>query len=165
VTLLALILSILIGTGCLAWGYAQVGLSYLDPWILVFGALWIVAAWRRWTWFSYLGLVFSFLAAALGLWFLDFPPGWMFAGAICGLVAWDLAYFQFRQRFAANEAERRAVEARHLLRVAVVGLFGFALASIAMAVKFQFNFEWAVVLAIVAALGLTQILSWFRKRG
>jgi hypothetical protein len=111
-----------------------------------------------------LGLAFNFLAAALGLWFLNFPPGWMFAGAICGLLAWDLTYFRYRQRFAASDAERRAVETRHLLRIAVVALLGFALASLAMVAKLQFNFEWAALLTVVAALGLIQIIGWFRKR-
>lgn len=164
-TVLALLISILVGTGSLAWGYAQVGLMQPERWILAFGACWILAVWRRWRWFAHVGLTFSFLAAALGLWFLNFPPGWMFAGAVCGLLAWDLTYFQYRQRFAASDAERRAVEARHLLRVAVVALLGFALASLAMVAKLQFHFEWAVLLAAVAALGLIQIIGWFRKRG
>lgn len=163
-TALALVLSIVVGTVSLAWGYAQVGLPQLARWIAAFGAIWLVAAWRRWRWFAYLGITFNFLAAALGLWFLNFPPGWMFAGAICGLLAWDLTYFQYRQRFAGSDEERRTVEARHLLRIAFLALLGFGLASLAMAAKLQFNFEWAALLAVVAAVGLAQIISWFRNR-
>jgi hypothetical protein len=164
VTGAALILCILIGTGVLSWGYAQVGLQYLARWIIVFGGVWLIAAWRRWRWFAYVGLTFYFLAAALGLWFLNFSPGWMFAGAICGLLAWDLTSFQFRQRFAASDEERRLVEGRHLLRISVLALLGFGLASLAMVAKLQFNFEWAVVLMLVTALGLIQIIGWFRNR-
>ncbi len=162
-TVLALVLSILIGTASLAWGYAQVGLIQLARWIVFFGAAWLVATWQRWRWFSYIGVTFSFLAAALGLWFLNFAPGWMFAGAIGGLLAWDLTDFRYRLRFAANEAERHAVEARHLMRSALLALLGFGLASIAMVVRLEFNFEWAVVLALVAVLGLLQLASWFRR--
>ncbi len=164
-TLLALLFSIVLGTGSLAWGYAQVGLPQFGRWILIFGAVWLVTVWQRWRWFAHIGLAFYFLAAALGLWFLNFPPGWMFAGAIGALLAWDLTYFRYRQRFSASDEERRAIETRHLVRVAAVSLLGFALASLAMAVKLQFNFQWAVLLAIVGALGITQIISWFRKRG
>jgi hypothetical protein len=76
-----------IGGISLAWGYAQVGLSQFARWIIVFSAFWLLAAWRRWRWFAYVGITVNFLAAALGLWFLDFPPGWMF-GRICrsGLI-------------------------------------------------------------------------------
>ncbi len=162
-TVLALILSIVIGAASLAWGYAQVGLIQLARWILVFGAAWLVATWQRWRWFAHIGLTFNFLAAALGLWFLNFAPGWMFAGAIAGLLAWDLTDFRYRLRFAANDAERRSAEAHHLTRSAVLALVGFGLASLAMAVKLEFNFEWAVVLAVVAVLGLLQLAGWFRR--
>ena len=86
-----------------------------------------------------MGLTVYFLAAALGLWFLDFPPGWMFAGAIFGLLAWDLTYFRYRQIFAANDAERRSVELRHMLGLAVVTILGIALSSLAMLVHVQFT--------------------------
>lgn len=163
-TVLALLLSIVIGTASLAWGYAQVGLPLLARWIIAFGAVWLVAVWKRWFWFAYLGIAFDFLAAALGLWFLNFPPGWMLGGAICGLLAWDLTYFRYRQRFAASDEERRRVESRHLLRVSFLALLGFFLASVAMVLKLEFNFEWAALLAVVSAAGLMQIIGWFRKR-
>jgi hypothetical protein len=165
VTLFGLLLSIVIGTGSLAWGYLQVGLPQFARWIVLFGAVWMIAIWQRWRWFATIGLVFNFLVAALGLWFLDFPPGWMFAGAIGGLLAWDLTYFRYRQRYVSSEEERHAMEGRHLVRVAVLALLGFLFASLAMAVKLEFNFEWALLLAVVAILGITQLVRWFRKRG
>lgn len=164
-TVAALLISILVGVASLAWGYAQVGLSQLARWILVFGGCWIVAVWRGWRWFAHVGLAVSFLAAALGLWFLNFAPGWMLAGAICGLLAWDLTDFRYRQRFAASEQERRVVARRHLSRVAFLAAVGFGLASLAMAVKLEFSFEWAALLALVAGLGLAQMISWFRRHG
>jgi hypothetical protein len=163
-TLLALLLSILMGTGSLAWGYNQVGLSQFAHWILLFGLVWLFTVWQRWLWFSYVGLSFNFLMAALGLWFLNLPPGWMFAGAIGGLLAWDLTYFRYRERFAESDDERRAVEHRHLTLVSFLALLGFGLANVTMVIKFQFNFEWAILSAIVAALGITQLVAWFRKR-
>ena len=152
------------GIGSLAWGYLQVGLPVFARWILYFGAVWLIAVWRRWTWFAAIGLIFNFLVAAAGLWFLNFPPGWMLAGAIGGLLAWDLTYFRYRQRFVASDEERLAMEGRHLVRVSVLALLGFLLASLAMAFKLQFNFEWALLLAVVAILGITQLVTWFRKR-
>ncbi len=164
-TLFALIFSIVMGQGSLAWGYAQVGLPQFSRWILVFGVVWLFAVWQRWQWFSYIGMFFSFATAALGLWMLNFPPGWMFAGAIGGLLAWDLTYFLQRLRFAASDEERRAFETRHLVRVSFLALIGFSIASVAMILKLQFSFEWALLMAIITALGLTQIVNWLRKRG
>lgn len=155
----------MMGTGSLAWGYAQVGLPYLARWIILFGAVWLVAVWQRWRWFAYVGLTFNFLAAALGLWFLNFPPGWMFAGAIGGLLAWDLTSFLYRLRFSASDEERHVVETRHLRRISLLAMIGFGLASLAMIVKLRFNFEWALLLAVVAVLGIAQLVTWFRKRG
>jgi hypothetical protein len=133
--------------------------------VLVFGAVWLVAVWQRWRWFAYVGLAAFFLAAALGLWFLNFPPGWMFAGAILALLAWDLTHFRYRQRFAASDAERRGVELRHLLRISLLGILGFGLASLAMMMKLQFSFAWIAFMTLAVTLGLTQIIRWFRNRG
>ena len=152
------------GIGSLAWGYSRVGLPQFAHWIIFFGLVWLFAIWQRWQWFAYVGMTFNFLAAALGLWFLNFPPGWMFAGAIGGLLAWDLTYFRHRLRFAGSDAETRGMEKRHLVIVSFLALLGFGLANFAMALKFQFNFEWALFSAVVAALGITQLITWFRKR-
>jgi hypothetical protein len=164
VTTLTLFASIVIGASSLAWGYGQVGLGQLVRWILIFEGFWLLAAWRRWRWFSYLGIAFNLIVAAIGLWFLNFAPGWMFAGAICGLVAWDLTYFQLRLRFAASDEERRHAELRHLQRISALALLGFVLSSLAMAVKLQFNFDWAALMVLVTALCLMQIIRWFRLK-
>lgn len=163
-TLFALIFSIVLGISSLAWGYQQVGLSEFTRWIILFGAIWLFAVWQRWRWFSYVGLTFNLFVAAVGLWGLNFMPGWMFAGAIGGLIAWDLTDFRYRLRFAASDNERRIVETRHLVRISLLAILGFGLASVAMILKLQFNFEWTVLLVIVSALGITQIITWFRRR-
>jgi hypothetical protein len=164
VTFAALLGSILLGGASLAWGFIGMGLPEPARWIGVFALVWLLAVWQRWGWFAYLGMAAYFAAAALGLWFLDFPPGWMFAGAIFGLVAWDLTSFRYRQRFAANDAERRTVELRHMLGISLVAILGFALSSLAMMLQFRFTFDWAVFLVIVLGLGVSQIFRWFRNR-
>ncbi len=163
-TLFALLFSILMGVGSLAWGYAQIGLPQFARWIVAFGAVWLIAIWQRWRWFAYIGLLFNFLAAALGLWLLNFPPGWMFAGAIGGLMAWDLTDFSNRLRFVAFDDEWRRFEMRHLVRISMLAMLGFGLASLAMLIKFQFNFDWALLLAIVAAFDIVQLVAWLRLR-
>ena len=163
-TLLALLSSITLGTASLVWGYVGVGLPLLARWIALIGAAWLLAAWRRWRWFAYVGLATYFMAAALGLWFLNFPPGWMFGGAICALLAWDLTFFQYRQIFAGSDVERRSVERGHLMRISLLAIFGFALASLAMLLRLQFGFDWIVLMALVIALGISQVIRWFQAR-
>ena len=163
-TTLALLVSIALGTASLVWGYIGVGLPQIARGIAVIGVFWLLAAWRHWRWFSYVGLAVYFLAAALGLWFLNFPPGWMFGGAILALFAWDLTHFQHRQIYAANDAERRAVEVRHLLRLSLLAILGFALASVAMILQFRFTFDWIAFITVIVMLGVAQILRWFRRR-
>jgi hypothetical protein len=165
VTVVALVASIVLGAASLAWGFVGMGLVDVARWMLVFAGVWLLAVWQRWRWFSYIGLAVYFAAAALGLWFLDFPPGWMFGGAILGLLAWDLTSFRYRQQFAANEAERRIVELRHMLSLSLLTILGFALATLAMLLQVRFSFDWAVFLVIILALGISQIFRWFGNRG
>ena len=163
-TLFALLFSIVLGIGSLAFGYHLAGFTLFARWIIYFGILWLIAVWQRWRWFAYIGIAFNLLAAALGLWLLNFSPGWMFAGVIGGVLALDLTDFRYLLRFSATDEERRAGEVRHLRRISLLALVGFGLASLAMIVKIQFSFEWALLSAIIAAFAITQLVVWFRKR-
>ena len=164
-TLFALIFSILFGIGSLAFGYYLSGFAPFVHWIIFFGALWLVVVWQRWNWFAYIGVVFNLFVAALGLWLFNFSPGWMFAGAIGGLLAFDLTHFQDRVRFITPNQERPGLEARHLLRISLLAILGMILASLAMLIKKQFAFEWIVLLMIVGVFGIIQFVVWFRRRG
>lgn len=161
-TLFALLFSILFGIGSLAFSYHLAGFTPFVRWIVFFGALWLIAIWQRWRWFAYIGIVFNMLIAALGLWLFNFPPGWMFAGAIGGLLAFDLTYFWDQIRFVNSDEERRGLERGHLLRITCLTILGMALASLAMLVKLQFTFDWALLLAIVAAFDIVQLV-WLRQ--
>lgn len=163
-TRVALVACILLGGLSLAWGYRGRGLTPLSVWIAAGAVFWLIAVWRRWRWFSYVGVTLYFIAAALGLWFLNFPPGWMFGGAVMGLLAWDLVHFGDRLRFAADSEERRRIELRHLVRVAVLGILGLTFSSLAMILQLQLTFDWIVFMAIVVAIGLSQVIRWFRTR-
>lgn len=163
-TLTALLLAIAAAGSSLTWGFAHAGLAELVRWPMIIAVLWAVAAWRKWHWFAHLGLAIDVLLGALGLWFLDLAPGWMFAGVTCALLAWDLMFFRQRQSFAASHEERRRVERRHLFRIAFLSLLGFGLSSLAMALRLQFNFDWAIFMVVVSGIALIEIIHWFRTR-
>ncbi len=161
-TYLAQFISIIVGVSSLAWAFDSHGLAAPARWLLYFGLGWLLAAWRRWIWFSALGLFVVVAAAVLGLW-IGLPFGWIIAGALGGLFAWDLADFARRLQQAAPDDDRSGMERRHLTRITLAALAGLGLASIAMAVRLEFTFEWAVLLAVVTALSLLQLVSWLRK--
>lgn len=160
-TLFALLSSILICSASLAWGFAVRGFTSFSTWILILGAGWLFAIWQEWKWYSSIALSLSTIIAAFGLWF-GFTPGWMFAGGIFALFAWDMTDFRQRLRGMADDDDTRGIERRHLLRISLLALIGLLLASITMLVRVQFTFEWGVLLVIVTLLGLGQLVSWLK---
>jgi hypothetical protein len=162
-TVPALILAILLGTGSLGFGYAEAGFSSFARWIVIFGLAWLLAVWRGWRWFSSVGLFACVFVAAFGLWF-DFSTGWMTAGAVFALFAWDMTEFRHRLRFLALDDDLRGMERRHIARVSLVILAGLILITIALLLQFRFTFEWGVLLVIVILIGMTQLVNWFKQQ-
>lgn len=162
-TVIALVSSIIISIGSLAWGYAGAGFDIFVRWILIFGTIWLFTLWQGWDWFSSLGLFFVILFSAFGLWF-GFTPGWLFSSAIFALFAWDMTDFRRRMRSIAADDDSRGLERRHIARVSLLSLAGLTLASITMLVRVQFTFEWGALLVLIILLGLGQLVGWFRRQ-
>jgi len=148
--------------GTLVWGYAGVGLQVAARWLLVIGALWLLAHWQHWYWVGSLGLLAFVAAAAVGLW-IGLSPGLMVIGATGGLIGWDLAAFMRRMRLASPRDDLRGLEMRHLARVGIVAALGGAIAAISVFVKVRIPFELAVLLALVGTLGLTRLAFWLQR--
>jgi hypothetical protein len=158
----AFVVSVLMGIGSLAYAYSSTGFDQLVRGLLVLGTLWLFAGWKRWTWFSVIAILLTVALAGFGLW-IELSPGWMIAGALGGLLAWDLSDFMRRLRYAHISDDKRALERRHLIRVTIVALIGMSLASIAMLVRLEFTLEWMMLLALVGVLGVTQLVAWLRR--
>jgi len=161
-TLIALLFSIVICSTSFAWGFAERGFTSFSIWILIFGAGWLFTLWQGWKWYSSFALLMATIVAAFGL-SLGFAPGWMFAGAIFALFAWDMTYFRQRLHLMARGDDTRGIERRHLLRITLLTLAGLFLASITMFVRVQFTFEWGALLVIVILLGLGQLVGWLKR--
>ena len=161
-TLTALISSIVICSISLAYGFALRGFTSFAIWILIFGVGWLIAVWQEWKWYTPVALFLATVAAAFGLWF-GFIPGWMFAGGIFALFAWDMSDFRQRLRLIAKDDDTRGIERRHLLRISLLAMLGLFLASITMLVNVQFTFEWKALLVIVILLGLGQLVGWLKR--
>jgi len=162
-TLVAFFLGVILGTGSLAYGYAQAGYAAPTRWIVLMGIVWLLAHWRRLYWFSSVALFLAIFAAAFGVWH-EFPATWMLFGALGGLLGWDLSDFARRLRYAAPTDDVVDMERRHLARVGMVTVLGggLALLSLTLQVK-RLAFEVAVGLILLAALGITRLVMRLRK--
>lgn len=161
-TYFAFVISVLMGIGSLVFAYSDVGFDLVARVLVVFGVFWLYAGWRRWVWVSTIGILLLVALAGFGL-YIELSPGWMIAGALGGLMAWDLSDFMRRQFFAPDSADLPAMQRRHLARLTIVAALGVALASISMAIRLEFKLESMMLLALVAVLGVTQLVGWLRR--
>ena len=159
----ALVSAILLSIGSLAWGYVKEGFSSFSLFLFVFGIVWLFSQWHKWDWFSSIGLLVAVFAAAIGFW-LEFDLSWMIAGSVFALFAWDMTEFRRRLRYIAVDDDIRGMQRRHIARVSLVILGGLFLMTISLLLRLRFTFEWGVLLVIVILLGLTQLVTWFRKQ-
>ena len=162
-TIIALILSILLGTASLAMGYGQAGAAEYSRWFLVLAVVWLFMHFRKWYWFSSIALLITVLAAAYGVW-REFPTVWMLLGSVGGLLGWDLSDFARRLSFAAPMDDTQTLERRHLERVGIVAALGVGLALLSIYVQIdRLAFEVAVGLLLLTVLGLTRLVAGLRK--
>jgi hypothetical protein len=162
-TITAMVLSILLGTASLAYGYSQAGLADPARWFIWLAVLWILSQWRRVYWASSVAFVLVIAGAAYGVW-NGFTALWMLLGALGGLLGWDLSDFARRLRYAAPTDDIRGLERRHLARVGVVAALGFGIAWLSVVIQInRLAFEVAVGLVLLAALGLTRLVVRLRR--
>lgn len=162
-TIIALVLSILLGATSLAMGYSQGGAAISPGWFLLLAALWFLTHFRKWYWFSSVALLLMVFAAAYGVWH-GFPTVWMLLGAVGGLLGWDLSDFARRLSYAAPMDDTSGLERRHLWRVGIVAALGLGLALLSLFIHVQrLAFEVAVGLVLLAVLGLTRLVIGLRK--
>jgi hypothetical protein len=162
-TIVAMVLSIVIGSASLAYGYLQADLTDPARWLALLGIVWLLAEWRRLYWFSSVALLLIIFAAGFGVWH-DLPTIWMLLGALGGLLGWDLSDFARRLRYAAPTDDVKGMERRHLERVAIVAVLGGGLALLSLVIHVRrLAFEVAVGLILLAAFGVTRLVMRLRK--
>jgi len=162
-TFVAMIVSILVGTSALAFGYSQAGMPDPARWWVLMGIVWILAHWRKYYWVSSVAFFITLFGAAYGVW-NQFTIFWMLLGALGGLLGWDLSDFAMRLSYAASTDDVQGMERRHLERAGIVAVLGFGIALLSVYIHIQrLAFEVAVGLVLLAALGLTRLVIGLRK--
>ena len=127
------------------------------------GAIWLITHFRKWYWFSSMALLIIVFAAAYGIW-KEFRIVWMLLGALGGLLGWDLSDFARRLSYASPMDDIHGMERFHMERVGIVAALGFGLAILSVVIRVErLPFEIAVVLVLLAALGLTRLVIGLRR--
>ncbi len=155
-------ISIILAAFVLALGYGLGGLWTETALVVVVGFLWLLGRWRGWGWMASVGLTFFVGAAAVGLW-LNVGPGWTLLGVVAALSAWDLDHFVHRLERVGRVEDARYLERRHLERLLIVDGLGLLLGAVALRVKVEFGFGVALLLGLMAVLGLSQVIGFLRR--
>lgn len=156
--------SIGLAAGTLALGYGLAGILLGALAAVILGGLWLVGQWRQLAWVASLGLVIAAGMAAAGL-LLGVGAGWSLVAVVAALSAWDLDAFARRLNRAAKVEGQADLERQHLLRLLAVDGLGLVLAAVALGVRFRFGFGLALLLGILAILGLSQAIGLLRQEG
>ena len=121
------------------------------------GLLWLAGQWRGANWVADACLAGWVGLAAVGAW-QGLAGGWMLLSVVAALAAWDLAHFAERLRGAGHVASRAELTRAHLTRLAIVAGIGFLLGGIALGVRLELTFGWALLVAALAIYSLSRLL-------
>jgi hypothetical protein len=121
------------------------------------GLLWLVGQWRGWDWAADLGLVGCVGLAAFGVWSGLFG-GWMLLGIVLALVAWDLDHFAQQMRSAGRIVGAGELWRAHLRQLFAVAGLGLLLGGVAMGIRIELGFGWALAAAALTILSLKTLI-------
>ena len=145
-----------LATLALALGYADPALWGVGSAVIV-GLLWLTGDWRGWDWTADTCLAGWVGLAAFGAW-QELPAGWMLIGVVAALAAWDLAHFAAHLRGAGAIPPPAELTRAHLRRLAIVVAAGLLLGGIALGIRVELTFGWALLAAALAIIGLSRLL-------
>lgn len=147
--------AVIVAVGLPAIGALVQGLWSLVVGFMAIGLLWLVIPRRRWTGDGF--FVLCVAGIALAVW-IGVAMGWLIGGMVAALAAWDLDAFGARLASVRRVENESALVDEHLRRLAVVSAVGFLLAAAALFVRVRLSFGVALLLALVAVLGLGHVL-------
>lgn len=156
-----------LATLCLAAAQALAGAW---PWAaasLGLGALWLAGHWRRWRPAAPSGFAASVALAGIALW-LDSRAGvalLALLAVVAALCAWDLDGLARRLARFPYAGDRAQFERQHLARLASVAATGLLLAGVALAVEIRLTLLPALLLSLLAIIGLSWAVFVLRIQG
>ena len=159
---LAAALSVATAVGALAWGYLQTEypLAALVP--LSLGLGWSLSACRRWRGGPSLLLVIALGASAFGVG-VGLPTIWALIGSVAALAGADLSSFWLRLAEAENVDESALLEQRHLTRTLAVAGASLLLTLVGQRLRVRLGLGTALILGLLAILGLSRGVALLRR--
>lgn len=153
---------ILLSALALGAGWAALALWWGPAGLILAVALWLIGEIRGWRWSSYTGLFLLVILAAVGL-ALDMPPLWAILGVVLALAGWEMSHFRrFLARANVIDNEEILIQ-RHWRRLMVISLLGALLAGLAVTIQFSLSFGVALLLAVLALVGLGRAMHFLRQ--
>jgi hypothetical protein len=129
---------------------------------LGFATLWLLGHRRGLKWIPSLGLLLFIGLTAIGLW-LTLSTVLMLLGMIAALATWDLDSFLQRLEGAERVDQRNDLERRHLQRLLIVEGAGIFLAFAGLSSDVSFGFGSALLLGLLAIVGLSRTIGFLRR--
>jgi len=155
-------LELLIAAVSLAVGYAISGWWIASGVVIFLGAVWAAVRFRGGSGLEGLLLYLFLFAAAAGFWVGS--PGWlMLLTSVAALGAWDLDHFLQRLSEAEDIEFETGLGRDHLKRLFLVQGIGFAAGFLALIARPKIGFWWAVLLVLLAVIGLSRIIAYVRR--
>jgi hypothetical protein len=136
-----------------AWGRAGL--------VLLVASGWGLAVWRKSRLFN-LGFI-GLAALAVHASALPIPTIASLASLVFSLAAWDLSEFSIRLREYDPQPGVERLIFHHLRRLAVIAGAGFLLGELALLLRLRIKFEVAIVIGLLAFLGLAQAIRYLRS--
>jgi hypothetical protein len=149
------VLAVAIGLAMLGLGAAfALGLYWgLVVAIVIVGLLWLAERWP-----PTLGLLFFTAMAVAGV-VLGLSALWLLFGLVAALVAWDLSAFARYLDDVADVRNGAELIKSHLKRLGTVAAPGLLLGAVALDVRFDFDFLWALALGLLVVVSLGRAIS------
>jgi hypothetical protein len=146
-----------LATLALALGYAGQALWAGAGLCIAIGLLWLGGQWRGADWVADPCLAGWVGLAAFGAW-QGLAAGVMLLGVGAALAAWDLGHFAERLQRAGRVAQRSELTRAHLRQLAIVEMIGALLGAIALGLRLELTFGWALLLAGLAIYSLSRLI-------
>jgi len=108
-------------------------------------------------------LALTVLLAAFGLW-RKLELSLALFSVFCALAAWDLDGFSRRLALASAADQPALLERRHLLGISLVLLVAVGVSYLPFLLRFESNFEWAILLVVLTFGGIGALVHWLRNR-
>lgn len=120
-----------------------------------------VVRWK-WGWLRTLGFGVLILIILFGLW-RGVQPIWPLLSLIAGLLAYDLDHARRRWARIGHHPKQAEMERLYLQRLFLVGIGGVTLGAAALSITIQFSLATAILLGLLAILGLSRAVAYLRR--